>query len=308
MIQHRIRLVGPGTKGVRISAAVLKDLLVFLVQGSQEALRLRMEGRSRAPGKPASWIEKAADFDLTGFESGSTQVVVEARSLRECAPEVFGQSHFFPELDPGRSGIDVLQESLRDALEAREDSELFDDGLISTFEDLDSVTSHGIERIELDGDRPLGVDHAALGRLGRLRKAIPPDQRVIVAGKLDLLKHSERIFMLDLEDGTSLRGVISSPDINLKNLGKLWGSQVRVAGTAKFRPSGRVLRVEAEEVVPADGNVALWSRTPNPVFAPLDDRKLRVPQGLKSGISAIFGQWPGDESEEEFSEALRKIS
>ena len=308
MTLHRIRLVGPSARGIRISADILKDLLIFLVQGAQEAVRLRLEGRSRAPGKPSAWIERAAAFDFVGLEAGSTQLLLEARSLRECAPEVFGQSQFFSEVDPSRTSLELLSESLNDAVEGREDSDLFDDGLISTFEELESVTAHGIERVEMDGQRPLSFDRKALHRLGKLRRAIPPDQGVIVAGKLDLLKHRDRIFTLDLEDGTSLRGVISSPEFNLRDLGKLWGTQVRISGTAKFRPSGRVLRVETESVVPAPGDISLWSKSPRPIFAPLDERALHVPQGPKSGVSAIFGQWPGDENEEEFLEALRKIS
>lgn len=308
MTSHRIYLRGPGTRGVRVSAGLLKDFMVFLVHGAQEAVRLRVDGRSRAPGKAAGWIERAADFDVVGFEAGSTQVVVEARSLAESAPDVFGQNNMFQFVDARRTGIDLLAESLEEALEGREDSELFDDGLIARFEDLESVMSRGIESISFQGSHPFRVVEEALASLGKLKRAIPPEQRVIVAGKLDELKHSERMFMLNLEDGTNLRGVVSSPEVDLGELGELWGHQVRIEGIAKFRPSGRVLRVEADRIVGVSGNISVWSHAPKPVFAALDDRTLRVPQGPKSGISAIFGQWPGDESEEDFQEALRKIS
>jgi hypothetical protein len=33
-----------------------------------------------------------------------------------------------------------------------------------------------------------------------------------------------------------------------------------------------------------------------------------VPQGPRSGINAIFGRWPGDESDEEIMEALERLS
>ena len=107
------------------------------------------------------------------------------------------------------------------------------------------------------------------------------------------------MFTLVLDDGRTLKGVISS-GVALDQLGTLWGRQARVAGVGKFRPSGAVLRVEAETIEGAVGDTSLWSVMPRPVFQELDPRRLRVPQGPRSGVSAIFGKWPGDESEEEF--------
>jgi hypothetical protein len=44
------------------------------------------------------------------------------------------------------------------------------------------------------------------------------------------------------------------------------------------------------------------------VFGPLDERTLRQPQGSRSGVAAIFGQLPGDESDDEIIEALDLLS
>jgi hypothetical protein len=35
---------------------------------------------------------------------------------------------------------------------------------------------------------------------------------------------------------------------------------------------------------------------------------LRKPQGTKSGINAIIGKWPGDETEEEITAILEELS
>jgi hypothetical protein len=59
---------------------------------------------------------------------------------------------------------------------------------------------------------------------------------------------------------------------------------------------------------PATGDALLWSRMPTPIFRELDGRKLSVPQGARSGVAAIWGQWPGDETDEEFIEALSQLS
>lgn len=45
-----------------------------------------------------------------------------------------------------------------------------------------------------------------------------------------------------------------------------------------------------------------------PLIGKLDLKALHVPQGPKSGINAIIGKWPGDESEEEILALLEELS
>jgi len=144
---------------------------------------------------------------------------------------------------------------------------------------LDLLSRHG------DAGPPLRIDPAGIEMCRRLRTSIPPDQQVRVAGKLDVLQHTERMFTLILESGALVRGV------------------------AKFRPSGSVLRIDAESVEAADErDLSLWAAPPRPVFGPLDERTLRQPQGSRSGVAAIFGQLSDDESDEEIIEALDRLS
>jgi hypothetical protein len=45
-----------------------------------------------------------------------------------------------------------------------------------------------------------------------------------------------------------------------------------------------------------------------PLVGTLDLKALHVPQGPDSGINAIMGKWPGDESEEEILALLEDLS
>jgi hypothetical protein len=145
-------------------------------------------------------------------------------------------------------------------------------------------------------------------RFRRLRSAIPPDQQVRVVGKLDVLQHTGRMFTLILESGAQVRGV-AGDSVDFSALARLWGHAALVRGVAKFRPSGSLLRIEAEGVeVASEGDLSLWAAPPTPVFGVLDERTLRQPQGPRSGVAAIFGQLPGEESDEEIIEALQRLS
>jgi hypothetical protein len=205
--------------------------------------------------------------------------------------------------------VDLFEESLRDAVEGKPDSDMYDDGLIRTFEEFGKVFRDEVDAVELVDDRTLRVDAQGIETCRRLRRAIPPDQQVRVAGKLDVLRHRDRMFILLLESGTAVRGVMVSDTIDLSALGTLWGQPARVSGLAKFRPSGSILRIEAERIEPAaEEDLALWGALPAPVFGPLDERSLRQPQGPRSGVSALFGQLPAEESDEEIIEALDRLS
>jgi hypothetical protein len=76
---------------------------------------------------------------------------------------------------------------------------------------------------------------------------------------------------------------------------------------AVFRPSGRVLRLHADHIEPAGNDFSLWSVEPRPLWGAAAP-PLRRPQGPRSGINAIIGRWPGDESEAEIAAALEELS
>jgi hypothetical protein len=305
MSQTIIHVTGPAAKGARVNGAMLRDLLDALVDAVQQAVRLRTEGRSRAPGSIPAWLEKAAAFDVE-LRRGSTQLALMAAPLGELVPEKFAQVDMFDPVSPAATCIDVFMEALDDALASKADSDRYDDGLIETMTAFGKVLDHEVGSFELRNGRARKIERVTVEALRQLRRSIPADQRVRVAGKLDLLKHSSKIFSVDVPAG-AVRGVVVG-DADLSQLGQLLGKQVVVSGLAKFRPSGRVLRVEADQIVPAVGDTTLWEAMPRPLFADLDVRGLRVPQGPRSGVAAIFGQLPGDESDDDFDEAVRALS
>jgi hypothetical protein len=280
-----------------------------LTESARGALRLRVEGRSVAPGTVPQWIATAADFDFIGLAEGSTVLLLEARSLAESAPELFGQGDLFHSVDTTLGSLSLVQESLDDASRGVKDSELFDNALLDRFEGLAKVFARGVEQIELTnnrrGGRKVTMEPSGLEILRRLKRDTPPNQRVRVAGWLDQIRHSDRMFTLKLETGAVLRGV--AEDVDPVKLAGLWGRKATVSGTAVFRPSGRVLRLDADEFKPASDDFSLWSVEPKPLFQ-VPAQPVRQPQSHRSGINAVIGQWPGEETEDQIRTALEELS
>jgi hypothetical protein len=109
-----------------------------------------------------------------------------------------------------------------------------------------------------------------------------------------------------LDSGDRVTGVYPEEISDL--LRKLWQRRVLVLGTRIFRASGNLLRVEAESIEDGTNASSIFSTPPVASGSRLDPSRLRKTQGARSGMAAIMGRWPGDETEEEIEAALEQIS
>ena len=282
----------------------------MLLDATRGALRQRVEGRSTARGSVPAWLQVAADFDVVRFEAGSTVLVIEAKSLSDVAPSLFAQRELFEPIDSSESAFGLMEQTLALAANGRSDSDLFDQPLLSTFRRFERVLSSGFSSIELTnakgGRAPVIVDCNSIDAVDHLIRSTPSPQRARVAGTLDTIRHSDRMFTLLVEGGKAVKGI--AEDIAAEQLAGLCGQNVVVSGTAVFRASGTLLRIEAETIEPAGIDAQIWARVPAPLFRLMDSGSLRQPQGPRSGVNAVFGRWPGDETDEEIAAALRELS
>jgi hypothetical protein len=306
--RHDIKLLGPAVQADRISGPLLHELLHVIVEGTQRAVRLLLDGKSRARGTQPAWLRPASQFDVvTPQTAGPGTVRIESRRLSELVPDTAGVRALLAGLGAETTGLDLFEDALEDALAGTADSDRFDEGLVETFSELSRLFEDGVEAVEILNGRTISVLPEGLERVRQLRRQTPPPQAVRIAGKLDAIRHSDRMFTLVLDEGVVLRGYAERAAPG--QLAALFGKAVAVSGTAVFRPSGTVLRVDAEQLEPiAPEQVRLWSKVPKPLLAPLDIRALHEAQGPRTGINALLGQWPGDESDEEIRVALESMS
>ncbi|WP_437483834.1 hypothetical protein WME75_43570 [Sorangium sp. So ce1014] len=301
--RHVIRFTGEDVAAQR--APFLRDLLDILVDGAQQATRLHVDGRSTAPGTPPAWLEDAVAFEVEQIQE--REIVLRAPSLEDALSQRARQLGLFAAAEPSRSCLDYLEDSLDDALAGREDSDRYDRPLMATLEGLGRLFRHGVDSIELVNGRTLRVDRRGVEAIRALRQRTPEDRRIAVGGKLDAIRRSDRSFTLVLTSGETLRG-LAAESVDPAALARLFGQPAIVSGFAKFRPSGKVLRVEAERIDPATGDVAAWSTMPRPLDMPAHLHRFHVPQGPGSGVAAILGAIPMDDTEEEFQAAIEELS
>jgi len=123
---------------------------------------------------------------------------------------------------------------------------------------------------------------------------------------LDMIRASTQGFALQLDDGSEIAGIYEKGEI--VDLQPLFRQRVVVNGILVYRPSGRPLRVDATYVGLAQSESSFWSRLPAPVHERLEIHRLRQPQTKNTGVGAIIGRWPSDESDEEVAEKLTMLS
>jgi hypothetical protein len=143
--------------------------------------------------------------------------------------------------------------------------------------------------------------------LNDILRSTPGSQRVRIAGKLDAIRHSDRTFTLVLESGERIPCVLAEGEPQV--LPMLFGKVAVVSGMARFGLSGALLRVDADLLQAGNAkDLSMWSEPPLPLFDVADVRDLRRPQGPRTGINAIIGAWPGDETDDEVFAMLEEMS
>lgn len=308
MPNYYVRLIGPGSRGTRVSGPLLRDALDVLARGTRGAIRLLFEGRSGGPGRAPTWLAKAADFELVGLREGSTVLELSAPELGEVVADRLAQEEMFEEVPRDGSGLSLFRESLEDALAGNVNSDRYDPELLETIQGWTEVLSRGITTVEFGNARGTvtRIGQPQLENARELRRETPSPQRVRVTGWLDAIRHHDRMFTMKLEDGATLRGIAEG--IGAHVLASLFGKKATISAVAIFRPSGKVLRLEADHIEHAGDDFSLWSSEPVPVSQPVPDREIRKLQGPRSGLNAIIGQWPGNESDDEIFRALEDLS
>ena len=270
------------------------------------------QGRSTIKGRVPVWLQAASDIRLVGYDGdGDTFLHFEAPTLGEAASELYDQPEFWPTKPPADdTGFDLLGDVLADVGARAEDSERYDRPLLKHLLRFSHGLAGGFDGLYLSGhryttDQPAILTADTIAAAQRLYAETPPPQRVRVVGRLDMIWQSRQGFLLILDDGQEVRGVLVEGDISQHS--PLFAQRVVIHGRAIYRPSGHLLRLDAELIEPGIGEPSLWSRVPPARLCKLGIQPLTQAQTPRSGVAAIFGKWPGDETDEEILAMLKRM-
>lgn len=313
-IHHSVRLSSSRHYGKEAPPAPVGNLLRQIPGAVREAILMGFVGRSKLPGRPPDWLNSAADVRFVGFdgEGGDTVLHFEAPPLGEAAQEQYVQGELWPSKPSAEdTGFDLLGDVIGDVAAHRSDSDRFDSPLLKRISSFEKALDRSYDRVVLSGHRftnesPAVLDGSTVANAKLLDSETPLPQKVRITGILDMIRMSSQSFELLLGDGSTARGVLIEGDMAALKL--MCGHRVMVQGTAVYRPSGRPLRIDAALVEGDAGDSSLWSVIPPARQRKVDTKKWLRPQRPGTGVSAFFGTWPGDETDDEWEEIVERLS
>lgn len=279
------------------------------------SVRMAIEGTSSPVGAPPKWLRQAADVRVLGWDEdgiGRTLVHVEAPLLGEAADEVYRQAALWDTKPaPNDTALNVFARAANEVRTGNEESSLYDLGLLKRFRYTDHLLGREVEFIEVPEarvpDAPVArLDHEVAIRARQLTDRTPTSRQIRVTGRLDMIRHSTRSFEMLLDDNKPVRGLLESGEV-IEDLKPLLGKSITVVGKAVYRPSGSVLRIDAQGVEEGAPGSKLFTKIPPPISRRIPAARMRPTDQRGNWMDSFFGSWPGDESDDELLAMLREV-
>lgn len=306
LVERTFEIYGPSGLGASPRPELVGPVLSKLHDTLVDSVRMGFLHASRMSGRIPRGLEAAANVRFIGMDGSGddvTKLHFQVARFDDVAAELFEQRQLWDDgPQPDQTAFDLLALSLGDVRNQREDSSRFDRGLLDRFASYRSTLKRGIESIRIDGGaaQQSQIDLLLIDASDHLRRQTPPSRRVRLCAKLDMLGVSGKVMGLYLEDGALVTALWNADEF--AGLVGFLDQDVVIEGLAVFRPSGRLLRIDADAIAAAGAGDSYFSTLPLPGVADYA-AAVRTRQGA-SPYKELLGMIPGEESDEEFLKAM----
>jgi hypothetical protein len=293
---------------------LIGSLLTSLPSALLDAVRMGFLHSSRAKGRVPAVLRAAADVRFVGMEGDGREATLlhfQAPSFEEVAREFFEQPKLWEDApQPEQTAFELFGAALDDVAERRTDSERFDPGLLRRISRYRYILRRGVRRITLPDarlERLARVDEAVVDTASELAAITPAPRWVRVVGRLDVLGASQSVLKLQVHPGqiVTARWEGTEP---VEDLHHFFNRDVVLEGLGVFRPSGSLLRIDADAIAMASSSDETFRQMPAAPVRRDYQRQARLKPGEPSVYAQILGSIPAEESDDEFAEAIEAMS
>ena len=304
LLPRTFELQGQSGLGGQPRPELIGPVLANLHDTLLDSVRMGFLHSSRTRGRIPQALTAAAEVRFAGMDgSGDDRTVLHFLVPRfgDVAEELFEQQQLWDDgPKPEETAFDLLTQAMRDVRRMSKDSSRFDHALLNRFASYRSALRRGMSAIVVEGDEAR-FDETLTDAAESLRRQTPASRRARLCGKLDMLGVSRRVMGLYLEDGTPVTALWNAEDFT--GLAEHLGKDVTIEGMAMFRPSGKLLRIDADAIAAAGVKDSFFSKLPMAETSLEVAAKLRGRPG-ESAYATLRGCIPAEESDEEFMRAL----
>ncbi|MBS0657903.1 MAG: hypothetical protein JSR82_06610 [Verrucomicrobia bacterium] len=314
LLERSFELRGPRGLGAKPKPELIGPILTHLHDTLQDTVRMGFLHSSRATGRISAPLKAAAEVRYLGHTApgeDSTVLHFEVPPFGAAAEELFRQQLLWED-GPGadETAFELLGAALRDVGARKSESNRFDPPLLRRIAGYRRMLERGIERISLP-DTALAqagaFDAEAIEAAQQLSALTPPARRVRIAGRLDLMGASQGVLKLQVQPGQVVTAIWQG-EAAIETLREHFNQEVVLEGTGVFRPSGSLLRVDAEAIARAGQQDEFFRRLPEGRTVAGIQNRVRLRAGEPSAYARILGSIPAEESDEEFAAAVEAMS
>ena len=241
-------------------------------------------------------MRRCSHFEVPTFGSVASELF-QQRLLWEDGPK------------PEETAFELFGAALHDVAARRAESNSFDPGMLRRIRTYRRIVTRGIDRITMPdtvASRRGRIDADVVAAASELYAVTPAARRLRVMGRLDVMGASQGVLKLDVRPGEIVTALWEG-DEPVETLREFFNKAVVVEGVGIFRPSGSLLRVDADAIAPASSKDEFFRRVPSAVVQRDYHKLARLKTGEKSTYAQLRGSLPGDESDGEFDAALAAL-
>jgi len=313
-VERSFRVDGEEGLGSKPKPELIGPLLTSLPNTLLDAVRMGFLHSSRAKGRVPSFLKTAADIRFVGLDgegNGTTWLHFEVATFEAVARELFQQQKLWDETPkPHETAFELLGAALEDIAIRRTDSDRFDSGLLNRVRSYRRVLDRGVSSITLPDARlstQPRLDQSVVRAASELVSITPSDRRVRVVGRLDMMGASQSVLKLQVRPGQYVMARWEGLE-PIDSFRELFNREIIVEGAGIFRPSGGLLRIDADAIELASPSDESFRQVP--VAQPRKDfqRLARLKPHEESAYARLLGSIPAEESDEEFTAAVEALS
>lgn len=303
-VKYKIKLNSLNTPKGTISVLALRELVERLVETSEKALKLAIDGTSSKKGQPPAWLKASVDFLVTGLKEGSTVIEIDCPTLKETAKEKIAQRDLWSIVpDENDTALSIVSRSLIETAKKNYNSDYFDAGLLKSFSSFEFFLKKYSSSIDITTTKSrkedFSFDVKKIEKISLIEQSIPEPRKIVINGFFDLIEHSEGKYRLKVKTGETITGEIDRELIDKEKMRLLWGKEVTIKGWAEFTPKNKIRYIKADlikEFEKGDEFLNYSAHIQENLFV-----AEKVSKGLTkvNPLKEIWGKWPGDESADE---------
>lgn len=312
-IERSVSVEAESGLGANPRPELIGPILTKIPRSLRDSVRMAFLRSSHPAGRIPDSIKAACAITFKG-KSGKgkslTELIFQVPSFGEAAPQFYEQDTFWPEFPkPEETAFDLLGLTLRDLDTENSDSSHFDQKFLKELSGYGSVFKKGISRLSLGRDNkdtnPY-LDEEVVQTANRLSLSTPDPRRVRVSGRLDVMGASKGILKIEVKPGSFASALWNGKE-EIETHKALFNKDVVLEGTAIFRPSGTLLRIEADILYPMAKQDEFFREIPYAVAQNDYTQASYLKVEESSAYKTILGSIPAEESDEEFIAALENL-